>query len=114
MKRTALKRKTPLRGKTPLKRTKIRHKAKRHVNITPEVVAAVNQRADSLVGVGKCEDCGQEYDWRGVCFAEKIKGMGGTTKVMTADDVKRKCYPCHMQNDHHLKEVKGEPMWSKH
>jgi len=110
----ALKRKTPLRAKSPLKRTKIRNKPKRHVNITPEVVAGVNQRANASVGVGRCESCGTKGDWRGMCYAEPIKGLGGSTRSFSVDEVRRKCYPCHVTNDHHLREVKSEPQWTQY
>jgi hypothetical protein len=79
-------------------------KPKRHQNLSPEVIAEVNARADATVGVGRCEDCGKEPDWRGLCMAEPIKGMGGTTRIFRAAEVKRKCYPCHNNNDHHLRE----------
>jgi len=95
-----------------MKRTPIKRKPKRHVNLTPEVIAEVNQRADETAGYGKCERCGNYPDFRGTCMAEKKKGMGGTTYVMTAKDVQRCCYPCHVINDHGIKEVKSKPMWS--
>jgi len=105
---------TPLKRCAGLKRTKMRHKAKRHVNITPEVIAEVNRRADASVGVGRCEDCGTKGDWRGMSYAEPIKGLGGSTRSFSVDEVKRKCYPCHVKNDHHLREVKSEPQWTQH
>jgi hypothetical protein len=37
-------------------------------------------------------------------MAEPIKGMGGTTRVFTAAEVKRKCYKCHNEHDHNLRE----------
>jgi hypothetical protein len=116
MKRTALKRKTPLRAKTPLKRTRIRHKAKRHINITPEVIAAVNQRADTSVGVGRCEVCGQLPDvFPFKCeMAEPKKKMGGTVRQFTADEVIRKCPRCHKNTDHGERLVKSEPQWTQH
>jgi len=85
-------------------RTAITRKPKRHCNLPPEVIAEVNRRADATVGVGRCEDCGKEPDWRRLAMAEPIKGMGGTTRVFTADEVFRKCYKCHNKHDHNLRE----------
>jgi hypothetical protein len=110
MKKTALK-----RGKG-LKRTPIRHKPKHHQNITPEVIAAVNQRADATVGYGRCEVCGQLPDvFPFKCeMAEPKKGFGGTTKRFGASEVIRKCPRCHKNKDHGERLVKSEPQWTRH
>ena len=92
--------------------TPLRRKPKRHVNLSPEVIEQVNNRADRTVGRGRCERCGKPPDWRGLCYAEKKKGMGGTTYVMTAKDVQRCCYPCHVRGDHRIREVKSNLQWS--
>lgn len=106
-------RQTALKRCTPLKRTRLKHKPKRFVNITPETIAAVNQRANASVGVGRCEDCGKLPDFRGLAYCEPIKGMGGCRRQFTADEVKRKCYPCHNKHDHGINEVRSAPQWSK-
>ena len=95
-----------------MKRSPIKRKPKRHVNLTPEVIAEVNQRADEAVGYGKCERCGNYPDFRGLAMCEPLKQMGGTTKIFEAKEVQRCCYPCHLIKDHGIKEVKSEPMWS--
>jgi len=82
----------------------VTRKPKRHQNLSPEVVEAVNRRADATVGTGRCEDCGGRPDFRGLCMAEPKKQMGGTTRIFTADEVKRKCHKCHNEHDHNLRE----------
>ena len=83
---------------------RITRKPKRHQNLPPEVIDEVNRRADATVGLGRCEDCGGRPDFRGTCMAEPIKGMGGSTRIFRADEVKRKCHKCHNEHDHGLRE----------
>jgi len=82
----------------------VTRKPKRHCNLPPEVIAEVNARADAIVGIGRCEDCGSTPDFRGLAMCEPHKGMGGTTRIFTADEVKRKCHKCHNEHDHNLRE----------
>lgn len=60
---------------------------------------------------GRCEDCGQRPDWRGLQIAHTPpKGMGGTTRAYSADPtaqyrIRAVCGRCHGANDHHLSEA---------
>lgn len=78
--------------------------SKRNENITPEVIRQVDERADSTVAMGCCEDCGQRYDWRGPEYHEPLKQMGGTTRQFMADEVWRLCGRCHSKR-HGVVEV---------
>lgn len=82
-----------------MKRSHMKRRPKRHQNISPEVIAAVDERAGGL-----CEDCHQGPDWRGFAYHEPIKGLGGTTVEFTKDQVRKLCYPCHSAR-HGIKEV---------
>jgi len=96
-----------------MKRTPLKRRAKKHKNLTPEVIEAVNIRADATVGWGRCERCGGLPDWRGLCYAEPIKGMGGTTRVFEVYEVQRCCYRCHVSGDHGIVEVESAPEFGK-
>ena len=91
----------------------LKRKPKRHKNLPSEVIAEVDRRADGTVGIGRCEECGGLPDFRGLQYAEPIKGIGGTTRVFTADEVFRKCARCHNTKDHGIKEVASEVQWSR-
>lgn len=56
---------------------------------------------------GLCMRCGQRPDWRGLSLHHKDnKGMGGTTKIYTIDEVELICAECHALS-HNIHEVKG-------
>lgn len=69
-------------------------------NMIPKKVRdAVWARAD-----GHCEQCGGRGDWRGlVPHHKKLKGMGGTRKIETEDDLILLCGLCHSR-EHHIRE----------
>ena len=87
-------------------------KHKRHKNLPSEVIAEVDRRADGTVGHGRCEQCGQPPDFRGLHYHEPHKGIGGTTRVFRASEVRRLCASCHSKA-HGIKEVESQPMWGE-
>ena len=53
---------------------------------------------------GKCEECGGFGDFRGlVPHHRKPKGMGGSKRVETAEDLELLCGKCHSR-EHHIRE----------
>lgn len=83
-----------------MKRSYIKRKGKRHQNISPEVIAAVDERAGN-----QCEDCHRgRPDDRPFQYHEPIKGMGGTTVEFTKDQVRKLCPICHARR-HNIHEV---------
>lgn len=53
---------------------------------------------------GRCEACGGFGDFRGlVPHHKKLKGMGGTSKIETEDDLILLCGRCHNEV-HHIRE----------
>ncbi len=86
-------------------------KRRRHPSgyIPPAVKSAVLQRSK---GICEGEDCpDRRGDFRGLEFCHrysaghKTKGMGGTRRVCTVDDVWLGCAYCHNTIDHKLKEA---------
>lgn len=54
---------------------------------------------------GLCEICGKKGDFRGLSWSHDInRGMGGTRRIYTANEVSLLCYPCHSNERHHLRE----------
>ena len=53
---------------------------------------------------GRCESCGGFGDFRGlVPHHKKPKGMGGTRRIETEDDLVLLCGRCHNEA-HHIRE----------
>jgi len=59
----------------------------------------------------KCMICGNPPDWRGIqlCHKKALSQGGLTTKA----NCYLGCGSCHSWKDHHIKEVKSNPQWSK-
>lgn len=54
---------------------------------------------------GYCEMCGQWPDWRGLSIHHvKLKGMGGTKREYTDENLKMICGRCHSAA-HHIREA---------
>jgi len=59
----------------------------------------------------RCMVCSGTGDWRGIQLCHKISlSRGGKT---TKENCYLGCGKCHFTKDHHIKEVKSEPQWSK-
>ena len=63
---------------------------------------------------GLCEgkDCqNRKGDTRGLVYAHRFrnghkgKGMGGSRRIPTAEDGWKACWPCHLAEDHGLREA---------
>jgi len=59
----------------------------------------------------KCMVCGGTGDWRGIQLCHKIPLSRGSKT--TKENCYLGCGKCHFTKDHHIKEVKSEPQWSK-
>jgi len=59
----------------------------------------------------KCMICGNPPDWRGIQLCHKIPlSRGGKTDT---ENCYLGCGKCHFTKDHHIREVKSKPQWSK-
>jgi len=90
MKRTELKRKTPLRRVSSRQRAEL---AKRR-----KVRAELERESD-----GRCKHCGQLPDWRGLQMhhVKKLSQGGDTSKK----NCELWCAPCHFGKDGHRTEM---------
>ena len=60
---------------------------------------------------GLCKKCLKPPDFRGLSLShKKRKSQGGQT---TRENCELLCGKCHAVEEHHLREVKSEPMWGK-
>jgi len=91
MKRTPLKRYTPLKSRTRINPiTKKQAAQKRHDDKLRDILLERCQ--------GKCMRCGQWPDWRGLSLSHTDpKGMGGTSHRYTIDEVQLLCGRCHAE-----------------
>lgn len=90
MKRTSLKRKTPLR-KVSIKQ---RAELAKHKQVRTELEQQAN---------GHCQKCGRLPDWRGLQMHHKKKlSQGGKTSIVNCE---LWCAPCHFGPDGHRIEI---------
>ena len=83
---------------------------KKHMvtDIPEHVKEEVNERSHNQCEAPECPD--RKGDVRGLVYAHNFeygarnKGMGGTRRVPTANDIKRYCWPCHLKLDHHIRK----------
>lgn len=78
------------------------------VDIPDSVKEEVRIRSHDMCEAPNCPN--PKGDGRGLVFAhrflngQKTKGMGGTKRIPTAEEVHRYCYPHHLELDHHIKK----------
>ena len=71
--------------------------------ISGEITQAVREAVWRRAG-GLCEFCHTKGDWRGLSYSHNPpKGMGGTRKIYTEDEIELACYKCHAEERHGLK-----------
>ena len=96
----------------------VKHKPKRHRNLTPEQKAV--RREVYIRAEGRCEGyidknrCNRTYHWRGMHYHhKKHKGMGGSKLLDTVDNLEYLCGECHLGKAHGIKEVASQVQWSR-
>jgi 5-methylcytosine-specific restriction endonuclease McrA len=102
MKRTSLKRKTPLRSKTRLRAykpmNKISKKKRQEIQAEKPARAQLEEQAGGL-----CEHCHQPPDWRGLHPHEKI--FRSHSGKLTLENSEMWCGRCHSVDGHNLREA---------
>ena len=75
-------------------------------NLTLKVKREVAERACGDGNVPMCEKCGGKGDFRGLQYCHwPLKGMGGSKRTYTKDNLKLLCAKCHFTGDHGIREV---------